>query len=187
MKKEKPTKPKRLSRAARELERYAYLFSSPIPFEEEVFCYDDKTFKYTAEKAGFKVEWEDENAEQIFEEAQENARFFGWEHLDFSIATRRKKGGVEIALAVLFEDEPEDSPFFDGVTFIPVDERVYSAFSSFGAFDDLGKDWAYMHYHPENAFQQILRYGYVKKYFDRETGKRLVGEIPQGEEGVCKT
>ena len=179
MKEKNRTNKKRLSRVEREIERYAYLFLAPTAYEEPVFCFDDGVFSYTAQKEGLKVQWEGKSEGQVFEEVEENTRFFPWETVDFALASRKKKRQAELALAILPKDEPLESPFYAVAFFVPIDERSYAAFCAYGAFERLGKDWAYMLYNPKDAFRQILRSGYIKKHRHLETGKPLEGDVPQ--------
>lgn len=160
----------------RELARYAYLLNTPQPFEEETLAVgsvEEEGVCYTLSKEGIKAEWAlEEGEEQVFDEVQENAFFAAWQDTEFALASQSRWDRVYLALAVIPFDPSGEEEFLPPMI-LPMDEKLYAAMHAFGLQDKLEADWAYLQYNPQNAFKQILRYGYVKRLYNRDTGKEL--------------
>lgn len=160
----------------RELARYGYLFTTPRSFEDETLVVgnvEEEGVSYTLSKEGIKAEWAlEEGEEQVFDEVQENAFFAAWQDAEFALASQSRWDRVYLALAVIPFDPSGEEEYLPPMI-LPMEEKLFAALHAFGLQDKLETDWLYLQYNPKDAFKQILKYGYVKRLYDRDTGKEL--------------
>ena len=151
-----------------ELECYNYLFQDPKEVMDEPLVVVDEELTYYLEKDGARMEFPAEEGEQVFDEAKENVFYIPWERAEVALATQSHLRRVYIALAVFPMDE--DAPPF----FIPLNEDVYAFIKKMELDKQLGADWTYLLYNPQDAFEQILTKGRILKMRNKKTGKIFV-------------
>ena len=151
-----------------ELERYNFLFKDPKILEEDKIIVPDEELVYTLDKEGVYMEIPAESEGQVFDENKENLFYIPWDRGEFALATQAHLHRVYIALAV-FSLDREMLPFF-----IPLTEESYALIKSVGIDKQLGGEWAYLFYNPEDAFKQILAKGRIVTMRNKKTGKAFV-------------
>lgn len=151
-----------------EMERFSYLFKEPEPFEEESLTVTDEDLVYTLDKDGVQLEFPDEEAGQVFDEAKENVFYIPWERAEFALASQSINRRVYLAIAVFAMDD-DLVPFF-----IPLDEKVFAFMKKTGLDKKMDGNWTYLTYNPENAFKQLVTKGRIVKMYNKKTGKLFV-------------
>lgn len=156
-----------------ELERYAYLFNKPVPFKEnEGVQIAEDGLLYTLTADGLKIEWEQEEGGQVFDDVKENVRFIDWRNAEVAFATQTYLRRVHLAVAVF----PTEESSREQVFFLPMSETLYSAIKAYKLDERMGEGWAYLFYNPQDAFKQILQKGFIVKMRNKKTGKVFVDE-----------
>lgn len=153
-----------------EMQRFSYLFEKELLFEEEQLIVADEELAYTLEKEGVKLEFPDEGAGQVFDEARENVFFIPWERAELALASQSVRRHVYLAVAVFSMDE-DMVPFF-----IPLDEKVCAFMKKNGLDKKMDGNWTYLTYNPEDAFKQLVTKGRITKMYNKKTGKMFVNE-----------
>lgn len=153
-----------------EMQRFSYLFEKDIAFEDECLLIADGELTYTLEKEGVKLEFPDEGAGQVFDEARENVFYIPWERAEIGLASQSVRRRVYLAIAVFSMDEYM-IPFF-----IPLDEKVFAFMRKIGLDQKMDHFWSYLLYNPENAFKQLVTKGRIVKMYNKKTGKIFVNE-----------
>ncbi len=153
-----------------EMQRFSYLFEKNISFEDERLIVVDGDLVYTLEESGVKMEFPDEGAGQVFDEARENVFYIPWERAELGLASQSVARRVYLAVAVFSMDE-DMIPFF-----IPLDEKVVAFMRKIGLDQKMDHFWTYLMYNPENAFKQLVTKGRIVKMYNKKTGKMFMNE-----------
>lgn len=153
-----------------EMQRFSYLFEENISFEDERLIVADEDLVYTLEESGVKMEFPDEGAGQVFDEARENVFYIPWERAELGLASQSVARRVYLAVAVFSMDE-DMIPFF-----IPLDEKVFAFMRKIGLDQKMDHFWSYLMYNPENAFKQLVTKGRIVKMYNKKTGKMFMNE-----------
>ena len=160
-----------------EIERWAYLFKTDIVYEPETLETDDPEtgLQYLLNAKGIKVILPI-CGEQVFDEAVENEYFLPWDDVEIALATDNFARRVRIALAVVDvskrsvdgEYVPEDHE----VHFLPMEEELIGFVRKYGLEEKISVEWRYILAQPQDAFRQILAWGYIKTLRGKD-GKRI--------------
>lgn len=150
-----------------EMQRFSYLFEENVSFEDERLIIADEELVYTLEEGGVKMEFPDEGAGQVFDEARENVFYIPWERAELGLASQSVSRRVYLAIAVFSMDE-DMIPFF-----IPLDEKVFAFMRKIGLDQKMDHFWSYLMYNPENAFKQLVTKGRIVKMYNKKTGKNV--------------
>lgn len=153
-----------------EMQRFSYLFEENISFEDERLIVADEDLVYTLEGSRVKMEFPDEGAGQVFDEARENVFYIPWERAELGLASQSVARRVYLAVAVFSMDE-DMIPFF-----IPLDEKVFAFMRKIGLDQKMDHFWSYLMYNPENAFKQLVTKGRIVKMYNKKTGKMFMNE-----------
>lgn len=148
-----------------EVKRFAYLFESAKPLEEEETKVVDEGLTYLLSKDGVRV-IVPVKVEQVFEEVSENSFFLDWRDVELAFASQTHLRRVHIALGV-FDRDMEYPPLF-----IPMNEAVYQVIEGYKLYEKIGDEWTYLRENTEDAIKQILAKGRIVRKKLEKTGEK---------------
>ena len=163
-----------------ELKRWGYLFDKELQFEEETFQTEDPEtgISYVLSSKGLRGILP-VNVDQVFDEVAENEFFLPWEDVEIAVASDNYARRVRFAFAVIDVSKRSVDghyiPHDYEVHFLPAEKELIAFLRKFGLEEKLSVEWRYIQAQPQDAFRQVLSFGYMRTMLD-ENGKRVKRE-----------